>query len=587
MKKIKSSFIGKAFFSLILLYLVVFLFLFVFQGIVFRTYYTREKIRDIKSEISYFKDKNVYDDLKIEELIFSKNTNTLTSIIPISSLRNSFDKLDIAIIDIKSGDTTFKLYAPIINDKPYELNQEVSFTSSSKNDEFYIPTYLSVDNITLLRKNNNNKPQSDFFESIGFQNTEYVQYDGLIVDITYNDDPQLNSLISNEILNISSENYISVVPYEDGTYYYSNQSESENTSLVFYSIVDIDNSAHLLISVYPTGYIDEIVYAAGRANVYMFVVVLTILILSAFVYSREFSRPLLFINNKTKELSMLNFTSPRINIDSTDEFSELADNINTLSANLQATLYQLNEQNKQLSETLAKENLVENNRRDFIQGMSHELKTPLAVIQASAEAIQNNIYETDAEKETALQLIQDEVNKTKNMLNSMITVYKLDSPDYQKQWVPENIATLIREIDYSLSPLYTNSNIEVQLDLDDSLLNCDRDKIETIVTNLFTNAIKYTPTGEKILITLRDSKKEISFKIANFGASINIEEQRKIFDAFYRIDKSRSRKDGSTGLGLYIVSQTLKQYNSVCEVSTNNNSVEFSFKIKKVSNHLD
>lgn len=567
-----------------MLYLVVFLFLFVFQGIVFRTYYTREKIRDIKTEITEFQSQETYDDLKIEELVFSKNTNTLTSIIPTSSLINNFDSLNLTILQVTSSDETFNIYAPIVVDNEYQINQSVSFTSSTKNGETYIPTYLSINNITLLRKNNSNTSQSDFLNSVDLEETEYIQFEGEITEISYNDNPELNSLVSNEILNISSENYISVVPYENGTYYYSNQSNTENTSLVFYSIVTISNEKHLLISVYPTDYIDEIVYAAGRANVYMFVVVLSILFLSAFVYSREFSRPLLFINNKTKELSMLDFTSPRINIDSTDEFSELADNINTLSANLQATLYQLNEQNKQLSETIAKENVVESNRRDFIQGMSHELKTPLAVIQASAEAIQNQIYDTPDEKDKALSLIQEEVKKTKNMLNSMITVYKLDSPDYQKQWVPENIANLIRDIDNSLSPLYINSNIDVQLELDEAILSCDRDKLETIITNLFTNAIKYTPTGEKIIVSLHDSENEISFKIANFGVSIDNDDHDKIFDAFYRVDKGRSRKDGSTGLGLYIVSQTLEQYNSKCVVSSSGESVTFSFKIKKVSN---
>lgn len=581
MKKIKSSFIGKAFFSLILLYLVVFLFLFVFQGIVFRTYYTREKIKDIKAEISSFIEKEEYDDIQLEELVFSKNTNTITSIIPITNMSNNFNKLDIAVLELQTDDGLIKVYAPVINDFTYDIGQSVATTSVSKNNDIYIPSYLSVDETSLIRKNNSTYQRPEFIGLLDLESDDYIQLDGEIVEVTYNESPEINSLISNEILNITSENYISIVPYENGNYYYSNQTESETTSLVFYTVVDIDDESHLLISVFPTDYIDEIVTAAGRANVYMFIVVLFILILSAFVYSREFSRPLLFINNKTKELSMLDFTSPRIDIDSTDEFSELADNINTLSANLQATLYQLNEQNKQLSDTIAKENIVESTRRDFIQGMSHELKTPLAVIQASAEAIENQIYETKEEKDDALQLIQTEVQKTKKMLNSMITVYKLDSPDYQKQWVEENIAELVREIDHSLSPLYINSKITVELDLDEALLNCEKDKIETIVTNLFTNAIKYTPAGDKIVISLRDSKNEISFKIANYGVSIDEKNQDKIFDAFYRVDKSRSRKDGSTGLGLYIVNQTLKQYSSRCTIESDDNSVTFSFKIKK------
>lgn len=559
----------------------MFLFLFVFQGLVFRTYYTQEKINDVKNETALLLSKEDLEDLQLEELLFSRNTNTITSIIPLSDMKSNFDNLDITVLEVSTNEGVISLYAPSLSETSYEIGQPVSSTSFSKNNDTYIPTYLSVNNKTLLRRNTSSNQQSDFLDLLEINEEDYLQIEGEIVSITNNESPGVNSLVSNEILNVSSENYISMVSYDLGNYYFSNETNNENASLVFYSIISIDEEDHVVISVYPMDYIDEIVVAAGRANVYMFIVVLLILIMSAFVYSREFSRPLLFINNKTKELSMLDFTSPIISIDSTDEFAELAQNINTLSANLQATLYQLSEQNKQLSETIAQENIVESNRRDFIQGMSHELKTPLAVIQASAEAIENNIYETEKDKGEALVLIQEEVKKTKIMLNSMIAVYKLDSPDYQKQWLEENITELIHEIDRSLSPLYINSNISVELDLDEAKLKCDRDKIETIITNLFTNAIKYTPHSEQIKISLRDSKDKIRFEIANYGVSIDKVNQSKIFDAFYRADKSRSRKDGSTGLGLYIVNQTLEQYSSKCEVFSNNDSVTFAFEIKK------
>lgn len=213
--------------------------------------------------------------------------------------------------------------------------------------------------------------------------------------------------------------------------------------------------------------------------------------------------------------------------------------------------------------------------------MSHELKTPLAVIQASAEAIQKNIYETQDDKDNALLLIQEEVTKTKNMLNSMINVYKLDSPDYKEQWATENIKDLVIGIDKSLSPLYINSEIDVKLELDNTYIVCDKDKMEIIITNLFTNAIKYTPKRERIVVLLSDRPNSIRFEITNYGVSINKENQSKLFDAFYRVDKSRGRHEGSTGLGLYIVEQTLKQYRSTCEVSSTDKSVTFSFDIKK------
>jgi signal transduction histidine kinase len=553
----------------------------VFQGIIFRTYYTRERINYIKDEISEFINQDEYDDIQIEELVFSRNTSTFTSIIPLSTLQNSFEELNLVVLEITTSDNTVQIYAPSLSVDTYEIGQEVSSNAFVKASDVYIPTYLAVEGKTLIRKNNSNVSNTELLDIISFEESNIIQLTGTISAVTYNDESELNSLVSNEILNMYSKNYLSIVDYDLGNYYFTSQTTNDSSSLVFYSIVEIDSENHLLVSVYPMDYIDQIVLAAGRANVYMFVVVLLILFISAFFYSREFSKPLIFINKKTKDLSNLNFTSPIMDIDSSDEFSELAQNINTLSANLQTTLYQLNEQNKQLSDTIAKENKVESTRRDFIQGMSHELKTPLAVIQASAEAIQNEIYDTQIEKDKALLLIQEEVTKTKNMLNSMITVYKLDSPDYKEQWATENLKDLVIAIDKSLSPLYINSKIKVELDLEDTFIVCDKDKMETIITNLFTNAIKYTPKSESINILLTDTPNSIRFKITNYGVSISKENQGKLFDAFYRVDKSRGRHEGSTGLGLYIVDQTLKQYNSVCKVSSTTNSVIFSFEIKK------
>jgi len=545
----------------------------VFQGIIFRTYYTREKINFIKDEISEFVNQDEYDDIKIEELVFSRNTSTFTSIIPLSTLQDNFEELNIVVLDITTNGNTIQIYAPSLSEDNYEIGQEVSSNAFVKASDVYIPTYLSIEGKTLIRKNNSNVSNAELLDIISVDEDNIIQITGTISAVTYNDDSAVNSLVSNEILNMYSKNYLSIVSYELGNYYFTSQTNDNSSSLVFYSIVEINDEDHLLVSVYPMDYIDQIVIAAGRANVYMFVVVLLILFVSAFIYSREFSKPLIFINKKTKDLSNLNFTSPIIDIDSSDEFSELA--------NLQTTLYQLNEQNNQLSDTIAKENKVESTRRDFIQGMSHELKTPLAVIQASAEAIQKNIYDTQEDKDNALVLIQEEVTKTKNMLNSMITVYKLDSPDYKEQWATANLKDLVIDISKSLSPLYINSKIKVDLQLEDTLIVCDKDKMETIITNLFTNAIKYTPKSKSIIILLTDTPTSIRFKITNFGVSINEENQAKLFDAFYRVDKSRGRQEGSTGLGLYIVDQTLKQFNSKCMVSSKNNSVTFSFEIKK------
>jgi signal transduction histidine kinase len=581
LKKIKSSFIGKAFFSLIILYFVVFLFLFVFQSVVFRTYYTQRKVNELKNELGLFLDKDSYSEINYEELQFSQETNTFTSIIPLDTVKNNLDSLDISIIEIRYEDKIAYFYTSKISSPNQYLNQPISATGYEKSENFFIPTFLSINNDVLIRKNNSTTNQNMFSTLIDIDSESIVQIRGTVSKISHATDPVLNPIISKEVFNIISQNYLSMVNFEDGSYYFTNSGSNRESNLVFFSEHSINDEEYLIISVYPMRYIDEIVIAAGRANVYMFIIVLVILVISAFVYSREFSRPLLFINKKTKDLSKLDFSNPLIEIDSSDEFSELAKNINTLSINLKTTLYQLNEQNKNLLQKMEKENEVESVRREFLQGMSHELKTPLAIIQASAEAIENNVYDTPKDQQNALQQIQKEVIKTKKMLSNMMNVYRLDSPEYTNQWHEVNIKELILEIDKNLFPIYNNKELSVNFDLQETTLLCDKDKMELIITNLFNNAIKYTPQKGRISIVLQNFDHMMSFKITNHGTTLKQDDMNRIFDPFYRVDKARSRNEGSTGLGLYIVNQTLKQYKSSCTVSSTSSSVTFEFEIEK------
>lgn len=557
------------------------MFLFVFQGIVFRTYYTQRKVNELKADLTSFVQKGTFEDISYEELIFSRDTNTFTSIVSIDDISSNLSDIDITIIEINTDDTLYRFYAPKTFDLDVYLNKKVSAAGYELPNDVFIPSYLSINDETLIRRNNSTSNDSDIYDVFSIDEDSFIQINGTITNVSIVETPELNPLISDEILNIASQNYISLVNFENGSYYFTNSAGNRNSSLVFFSTINIDNNDFLVISVYPMDYIDQIVLAAGRANVYMFIIVLAILILSAFVYSREFSRPLLFINKKTKELSLLNFSEPLIQVDSSDEFSELARNINTLSVNLKTTLHQLSEQNKQLLEKIELENKDESNRREFLQGMGHELKTPLAIIQASAEAIEKNIYDNEKDKESALILIQDEVQKTKKMISDMMDVYRIDSPNYMDQWTEVDLKELVLEIDKMLSPLYQNEKLNVSLKLDECKLLCEKDKIELVITNLINNAIKYTPSGNDITVFLTDNEHQIHFSVVNYGVSLTKDEMEKIFNPFYRLDKARSRKEGSTGLGLYIVNQSLKQYDSECKVSSDENSVTFEFNIEK------
>ncbi len=570
-----------------LIYIVVFLFMFVFQEAFFRTIYTTRTIKSVKSEITALSEQENYEDMMIEELLFSRNTQTEAALISKDSLSNGDTSLDCYVLEVSNNSNTYYIYSPKTEDVIYTLGDSVNTILYNDDSEILYPLYLKVQDETVIKAT---VDQEDIPDFLGIDYTDQIQFSGTLVSIENNEitgDTQINSLVSKEVLNLISKNYMSNVEFENGNYYLTNSTQRLGATLVFYSEIEMENEDYILVSVYDMAHIDDIVKTAATVNLYMFIIVLIVLIIASFIYSREFSRPLLYINEQTKKLSVLNFEQPPLKLESTDEFAELAGNINILSSNLKTTLYRLNEQNKQLSESLAEENKNELRRRDFVRGMSHELKTPLAVIQASAEALENDIYETKDDITNALQLIQKEVLKTNKMIKDMSNVYKLDVPNYEQSWKVNNLKDIILDVDQSLKPLYMNLNLNVSFNLEDAYVLCNRDRIETVVVNLFSNAIKYTPKKEKIHIKLYSEYNDVVFKIRNYGNTINDEDINKIFDPFYRVDKVRSRVEGSTGLGLYIVAQTLDRHSSKCEVVSKDNYVEFSFKLIKVTNPED
>ncbi len=586
MKKIniKNSYIKKLFFSLILIYLSVFILLFAFQGLIFRNFYTQRTINNTKEEISILFDTINSSNLLEEVGDFSQETQTTSIILPISQFQD-ITKLGLDVINVEYNSTLYTIFAPTLHEGEYHIGDEIVASLYYHSDTGnYVPSMLRLNGSMIIQSRMHTIDPMYSSLISGIDSSTKIPITGEIKSISSSTLPTTNiisPIISNEVINIVAESFDSTTTFDDGFYYYTSNDDSKFSSLVFVANTSINGESNVLISVYPMSHIEDIVDAVQIVNIYIFSIVLALLIGFAFISSKQFSKPLLFINKATKDLSNLDFSNPLIEIKTQDEFSELAKNINSLSLNLKSTLERLNEQNIQLSTSLDRENKNENTRRDFVSGMSHELKTPLSVIQASAEALEKNIFETEEEKIRSLSLIQQEVQKTNKLINNMITIYNLDNPDYTSEWKEINLSSIVKNIEESLRLLYTNSNIEVELILEDSIIMADQMKMELIVSNLFTNAIKYTPKNKKIEIKVLNLEEYVKFEIVNYGVSIDDDKIDKLFNAFYRVDKSRTRTEGSAGLGLYIVQQTLSQIDSVCVAKNVTDGISFSFKIKK------
>ena len=210
-------------------------------------------------------------------------------------------------------------------------------------------------------------------------------------------------------------------------------------------------------------------------------------------------------------------------------------------------------------------------QKQFISDASHELKTPLAVIEANADVLQDKVGESKW-----IDYIQNEIESMNKLINELLLLAKIENVDNIKEYVQLNLS---QEIEITLSmfesmayekEITIESNIE-----EDIIFRANKEDIGHIVSTLTDNAIKHTEAKNKIVVNLKKEKNEIIFEVKNIGQPIPVEEREKIFERFYRIDKSRNRNEKRYGLGLAIAKATVEKYNGTIQIDYKNNFTIF------------
>lgn len=221
---------------------------------------------------------------------------------------------------------------------------------------------------------------------------------------------------------------------------------------------------------------------------------------------------------------------------------------------------------KPVEETLEKQ-------KQFISDASHELKTPLAVIEANSDVIEDKIG-----KNKWITYIQDEIQSMNKLVNDLLLLAKIEDKPF------DNYTTidLSKEIEMIVSVFESvayENQVNINLNIQENVkFNGDREDIKHILSTLIDNGIKHTEKGKKIIIELSKEKNEIKIQVKNEGKPIPKEEQAKIFERFYRIDKARNRDEKRYGLGLAIAKKTVEKYNGIIEVSCKNGITNFLVK---------
>jgi len=223
-------------------------------------------------------------------------------------------------------------------------------------------------------------------------------------------------------------------------------------------------------------------------------------------------------------------------------------------------------------------------RKEFTANVSHELKTPIGIIEGYAEGLKDGIVSGEDAK-MYLETIIDESKKMSVLVTNMLELSKLESGTTKPNPEAFNINRLITKVLKKHKPDFDENKFNVNFNSSTpySYVYADPFQMEQVFTNLITNAIKYTPPSNDININIQEELDKFKISVQNMGVSIPEEEISKLFDKFYRLDKSRERtQKNSTGIGLSIVKNILHLHNSEFNLQNIDGGVEFYFYLEKI-----
>ncbi len=356
-----------------------------------------------------------------------------------------------------------------------------------------------------------------------------------------------------------------------------------NVSYILLS-AKLDNDFLLYIRI-PVSSIEESVKISN--NFLYLIAGFTILISAVIVtfVSRKFTDPILELNAIAKNMANLDFSHKYQITEADDEINNLGKSINLMSDKLESTIKQLRRTNIELERDIEEKSKIDEMRKSFISDVSHELKTPIALIQGYSEGLLENVNTDDESRKFYAEVILDETNKMDKLVKQLLELMKLEYGKREFSDKKFNIVELEKEVIRKSKVMLEEKQVEVELTSPEEInVVADDFYIEQVITNYLTNAIKHVEEvkGKKSIVienVVNIDKNKVRIKVFNTGMNIKEEDLTRIWNRFYKVDESRNRADGGTGIGLSFVKAIMINYKNDYGVINKDDGVEFYFEL--------
>jgi signal transduction histidine kinase len=358
--------------------------------------------------------------------------------------------------------------------------------------------------------------------------------------------------------------------------FYVTETTLKSFDLEFLLVASKLDNQNLLIIRTPKLAIRESVGIYNYFLIYIGLALLVVGTMFALVMARSFAKPILQLNTMANDMTKQSF-SKKWRSKRKDELGQLGHSMNDLSGILSRFIKELNVKNETLTNQLEEKVQFEKKRRLFISNVSHELKTPITIIQSYTEGLQVGVNNTEEEKQEYLEIIMDEANKMEKMVYDLLNLSKIQNSKVDLLIEHVDFIQLLNEIIKLYTPQFVEHQItfEFEKSSNELRIKTDRAKVQQILNNYLNNALYHVNEHKMIKMKVIEKEKSLFVSVYNSGKQIPENEMEVIWESFYRADSARNREKGNVGLGLSIVKELSILLNGNIGVKNEENGVVF------------
>lgn len=549
------------------------------QYFLLEPYYIQKKETRVQDHVDALikelkvKDPSSYDINTVINTFAAENEITILLTDPYGSFTYGIEpSMDDSYLQVLTEDLetlTVNLLGFLDQENLYEVlktGKSLSLAGYLEEDHFY-PEYMIVDGVFYGNINYGETPVSD-------PSNDLRQFQATITDVnlytnTYQGVSYINEVLVNEV-------FYSLDSAHTGEEIYIKYNENTQSNHMFYK-------QHVALPSYGDMYVfavvslqgvDESISILSTFMRYILIVGLVIATVIAYFFSKRISKPIMQMNLVAENMTSLNFDEKCLVVGK-DEIGQLATNINSLSRRLEQALNDLTTSNTILQEDLELKDRMDQFRKRFIAHSSHELKTPLTVLKGISEGLETGLY--DRQDPQNYKNILREVDGMSQLVHTLLEISALESSEVSLKQAPLHLSDTVMEVYDALKILIQKKNLSISFDLDDAFILADEGKIQGVIKNLINNALAYTPSGGAIHIDISVKETTLCFSIENTPARIAKDDMDKIWEPFYRGEKSRNKALGGTGLGLHLVKEILSKHAFEAFIENTSTGVRIGF----------